>query len=136
MRGISIFAIVFGLACIGLFAAAALGGLPLIVLFGLAFAFLIPGIKGVAIGAKGLEPEVRDAVKAEYSKRYKTCPFCTERIKKSARKCKHCGSMLESDITLACPRCGQNLLIASDLTEETVVCPACKSELLVSEDAT
>jgi hypothetical protein len=54
---------------------------------------------------------------------YKMCPYCKEKIKKNAIRCKHCQSMIDNVVAELCPFCQEDIL-SIDKT-----CPHCKSEL-------
>ena len=54
----------------------------------------------------------------------KSCPFCSEKIKATAIKCKHCGSMLNEKNTIECPFCKE------DIYKDDLVCKHCKTELV------
>ena len=53
----------------------------------------------------------------------KKCPFCAEGILASAKKCKHCGSMLEEP---------QEHVVSAPVQPQTKKCPFCAEEILAS----
>ncbi|MDF2874729.1 MAG: hypothetical protein K0R22_1412 [Sporomusa sp.] len=54
---------------------------------------------------------------------YKTCPYCKERIKKNAIRCKHCQAMIDDVVPELCPFCQEDILSIDK------VCTHCKAEL-------
>ena len=54
---------------------------------------------------------------------YKLCPFCKEKIKKDAIKCRHCHQMLDDVKTELCPFCKEEICVTD------TVCPHCASRI-------
>ena len=60
------------------------------------------------------------------------CSECKGRIPDDARKCLHCGSIIELIIDVRCPACGERGRLRESQVTEEISCPTCKKFFLIA----
>ena len=54
------------------------------------------------------------------------CIECGGVLIEGARKCRHCGSVVDKQFLIRCPKCGHQGEVHALRMNETIVCPSCK----------
>jgi len=65
-------------------------------------------------------------IAALFEDRRQRCSECGGVIVEGARKCMHCGSLIERMLDVRCPKCGEGGEIRESLAGEPVSCPKCR----------
>lgn len=60
------------------------------------------------------------------------CIECGGAVVEGARKCMHCGSLIERMFDVRCPKCGERGEIRESLAREQISCPKCKFVFMAS----